>query len=87
MIADGRVAGASPEPLAGGGRDHLHPVETEHLVLEWTEVPDTSEIAAVTWVATRLHGRIADLLGDRPDHKITIVLGGAARCGPVGGGR
>lgn len=72
------IVASTPSSSPSQEPSHGARVETEHLVLEWTEVPDTIEIAAVTSVATRLHGRIADLLGDRPDHKITIVLGGAA---------
>lgn len=55
-----------------------HRIETESLVLEWTDSPDSTEVDAVTSEATRLYESISELLGERPQGKVTIVLGGPA---------
>lgn len=53
-------------------------VETERLVLEWTELPDSTEVAAVTAEAIDIYQSVVGLLGIRPEGRVTIVLGGFA---------
>ena len=68
------VADSESQESGGQGRR----VETKHLVLEWVDAPDSTEIAGVMAEAKRLYGRVADLLGHEPQGKVTIVLGGFA---------
>ena len=51
-------------------------VETEDFVIIWYDEAESTEIEGVVAEAKQLHMRIAGLLGEQPEGKITIVLGG-----------
>lgn len=53
-------------------------VETERFVLEWRDVPDSTEVEAVTVEAKNIYERVVEILGVRPVGRIAIVLGGFA---------
>jgi hypothetical protein len=68
--------GTSAEAQEGSARGFR--VETEGLILEWRERPDSTEVEAVTAEVSEVYDRVAELLDVRPEGKVTIVLGGAA---------
>jgi len=74
-IAVGVLVGLiGPARSLFGGDEYR--VETEHLVLEWSYVPDTTEIAEVRTVATEAYDQVAELLGEQPERKVWILLRG-----------
>lgn len=75
VLIAGLLLGMSSTERAGAqGLKH----ETEDLILQWTESPDSTEIHAVAAEATRAFAQVATILGTEPGRKITIVLGGMA---------
>jgi hypothetical protein len=76
--------GASDVRSQEGGAQGLR-IETEHLVLEWVDAPDSLEVEGVKAEASRLYASVAARLGEEPEGKVTIVLGGFAE--RPGGGR
>jgi len=52
--------------------------ETGHCVLEWSDKPDSAEIEWMSREAATLYRRVAELLGEQPADKITILLEGPA---------
>ncbi len=71
ILAAAAGLGAPPE-------ETRHRVETDRLVIEWTVDPSEGEVEGVKAEATRTYEAVAEILGERPDWKVEIVMGGPA---------
>lgn len=73
-----RIASLALVAIVSGADRPAHRIETDRLILEWSEPPEAGEAEAVKAEAERLFQLVTDLLDVRHEAKVTILLEGPA---------